>query len=189
MHAIKVGSSADRSFLFPGKLPVAYAYYADVGRLLSYLPRICLVRAHGLDRFRLLYNSTELGIYHIQIFADVQAVLEEGRVLHIRPLNGVPPVRAQADVHSATAQGYFYSRSVFHDEGEQTRIEYHLQLQADLPVPTALRLVPVAMMARVATSITHKHIHDISEGFIERSIDAFPYWLAEIENHNPHRSE
>jgi hypothetical protein len=189
MHTIKVGGSVDRSFLFPGKLPTAYAYYADVGRLLSYLPRICLVRAYGPDRFRLLYSSTELGIYHIHIFADVQTTLEEGRVLHIRPLNGVPPVRAWADVHSSTSQGYFESRSVFHDEGERTRIDYHLQLQADLPAPTALRFVPGAMLAGIAKGITHKRIHEISEGFIGRSTDAFPYWLAEIENNRPGHPE
>ena len=182
MDTIKVGGSADCSFLFPGKLPVAYAYYADVGRLFSYLPHICLVQAYGPDRFQLLYSSTELGIYHIRIFVDVQATLEEGRVVQIRPLNGVASVQAWADFHSATAQGYFASRSVFHDEGDKTRIEYHLELHADLPTPKALRFVPGAMVTRITRSITNQHIREISDGFIERSTDAFPHWLAEIED-------
>lgn len=184
MRVIKVAGSAHRSFIFPSRLPVAYAYFADVGRLLSYLPYICLVRAYGPDRFRLLYSSTELGVYQIRIFADVQTTLEqEGWILRIRPLNGIPPIQAQADIHSTTTHGYFTSQSVFHDEGDQTRIEYHLQLQAALPTPTALRFMPGAVVDRIAKGITQKHIREIAEGFIERSTDAFPHWLAEIENH------
>ena len=180
---IKVAGSARRSFVFPGELPLAYAYYADVGRLLSYLPHICLVRAYGPDRFRLLYSSTELGLYQIRIFADVQTTLEEGWGVRVCPLEGIPPVKTQAGVHSTSTLGYFSSQSVFHDEGDQTRIEYNLQLRGDLPTPRGLRLMPGMVVGRIAKRITKMRIHEIADGFVERSSDAFPHWLAEMHNH------
>lgn len=181
---IKVSGSARCAFTFPAELPVAYAYYADVGRVLSYLPRICLVRAYGPDRFRLVYRSTELGVYHVRIFADVQTRLEDGRVLHIAPLNGSTPPLSASAAFTTSAQGYFASRSAFYDQGECTRIEYSLKLWGDLPTPRELRFMPGFMVDRIAARITGMRMDEIVSGFIERSIDAFPDWLAEMQNHS-----
>jgi hypothetical protein len=180
---IKVAGSARRSFIFPGELPLAYAYYADVGRLLSYLPHICLVRAYGPDRFRLLYSSIELGLYHVRLFADVQTILEEGWVVRVRPLEDFPPVEAEVGIHATSAQGYFSSQSVFHNEGDHTRIEYSLQLHGALPTPQGLRLMPGMVVGRVAQRIIQMRIREIVDGFVERTSDAFPHWLAEMHNH------
>ena len=180
---IRVAGSVHRSFVFPAERPLAYAYYADIGRVLSYLPHICLARTYGPDRLRLLYHSTELGIYRIRIFADVQTLLEDGCVLHVRPLDKLPPVEPQSGAHSATAQGYFTSQSTFQDMGNQTRIEYNLRLQADLPTPLGLRVMPGLVVGGIARSITNMRIREIVEGFVDRSIDAFPHWLDELRNH------
>jgi hypothetical protein len=177
---IKVAGSTRRSFPFPASLPITYAYYGDVGRLLSYLPHICLVRAYGPDRFRLLYSSTEMGAYHVRIFADVQTRLDEEWVLRVHPLDGIQPVKAHAGIHTTTAHGFFSSESFFEDRGGQTRIEYGLQLQARLPSPLGLRFMPRIVMDRIAQSITNLRIREIVQGFIEHSIAAFPHWLDEI---------
>ena len=181
---IKVSGSARRAFTFPAELPVAYAYYADVGRVLSYLPRICLVRAYGPDRYRLVYRSTELGVYHVRIFADVQSRLEEGWVLRIAPLNSSTPPLCGADACTMSTQGFFASRSAFYDQGERTRIEYALKLWGDLPTPRELRFMPGFMVDRIAATITRMRMDEIVSRFIERSIDAFPDWLAEMQNHS-----
>jgi hypothetical protein len=178
---IKIAGSALRSFTFAGELPVAYAYYADVGRLLSYLPHICLVRSYGPDRFRLLYSTTELGTYHVRIFADVETTLETRWVVRVRPMEGIPPVKAEATLGSATTQGYFSSQSIFSDNSAETQIKYALQLKADLPTPLGLRLMPGIMVDRIARSITNMRIREIADGFVERTTDAFPHWLAEME--------
>jgi hypothetical protein len=180
---IEVRGSARRSFTFPADLPIAYAYYGDVARVLNYLPHICLVRAYAPDRFRMIYDTTELGAYHIRIFADVQTTLEEGWVIRVHPLDGIRPAQSKAGISSSTTQGHFYSESVFYDKGEQTQIEYRLQLQARLPTPLGLRLMPNAMVSRIAKSVTNMRIREITDGFVERSVSAFPHWLAEMENH------
>lgn len=180
---IQVTGSAHRSFVFPADLSLTYAYYADVERLLNYLPHISLVRAYAPDRFRLLYRSTEMGIYQVRIFADVQTRLEEGWTLHIEPLDGIPPVEAQKGFHSSLAQGTFRSKSVFRQELNQTRIQYSLQLRADLPTPLGLRVMPAYVIDRLASGITRLRIREVVDGFIERSIDAYPHWAAEMANH------
>jgi hypothetical protein len=186
---IKIAGSVDRSFLFPTNLAMAYAYYSDASRLMNYLPHIYLVREFSGSRFRMLYNTTELGLYHIRIFWDVETVLQEGHVIRIQPLQGVQPVKPEADVYSCTAQGCFSSQSFFYAGGngeDETRIDYRLQLQAQLPAPLAARLMPGPVLNQIANSIMHGRIREIADGFIERSIDAFPHWLAELEQPRLH---
>lgn len=184
---IEVAGSTHRSFTFPAELPIAFAYYGDLGRVLNYLPHIFLVQAFKYDQFRMLYRSTELGMYHIRIFCDLQAQLDEKeRVLRMRPLNIPSSVQASAGVKSATTHGAFSSTSTFHAAGHETLIEYSLELRADLPTPLGLRFVPGSVVNRIAHNITRWRIREIAEGFIERSIDAFPYWTAEMkQKHSP----
>jgi hypothetical protein len=179
---IAVAGAAHRSFVFPAELPTAFAYYSDLERVLTYLPHICVVQAYHYNQFRMLYSTTELGVYHIRIFCDLQARLDEKeRTLSIIPLNGVSPARTTAGAQSATTHGFFSSTSVFYADGAETTIEYSLQLQADLPRPGRLRFMPRSAVNRIAHGITQRRIGEIAAGFIERSIDAFPFWLAEMQ--------
>jgi hypothetical protein len=180
---IRVAGSAHCSFLFPAELPLAYAYYADIGRVLRHLPHICLAQTYGPDHLRLLYKSTELGIYRIRIFADVETILEDGHVLHVMPIDCLPPVQVGCGAQSTTAHGKFTSQSIFYDRGSQTEIEYALRLQADLPKPGGLRLMPRRVVDSVARSITHTRIREIAAGFVTRSVDAFPQWIEEMRGH------
>ena len=179
---IHLDGAVRRSFIFPADRALAYAYYGDVARVLTFLPHICLVRAYGPDRFRLLYVSRELGTYHIHIYADVQTILEDDRIIRIKALEGHQAVPAAATLTSATTHGHFESESVFHDLGDQTRIEYGLQLRGSLPRPKGLRLMPRRMVSQIARGITQMRIREITDGFIERSLSAFPDWLAELGN-------
>jgi hypothetical protein len=179
---IKVAGVTDRSFTFPAELPTAFAYYADLGRVLTYLPHIFLVQVYRYDRFRLLYSTTELGIYHIRIYCDLQARLDEAeRTLYVQPLSIDRSVKATAGAVSTTTQGVFYSRSVFRPANGETLIEYQLRLRADLPTPLGLRLMPGYVVDRIAQNIAERRICEIADGFIQRSIAAFPGWLAEME--------
>jgi len=180
---IRVSGSARRIFTFPADLPIAYAYFSDVGRVLGYLPHIVLVRAFSYDQFRMLYSTIELGVYHIRIYCDLQTTLDANgsKVVRVRPLRGMLPVQAQSGVNFSTAQGSYSSTSVFHDSGDHTKIEYSMTLEAKMQAPLGLRLMPGSVVNGIASNITHARIHEIVNGFIEHSIDAFPHWLAEME--------
>ena len=181
---IKVSGSARRVFTFPADLPTAYAYYSDVGRVLGYLPHIILVRAFSYDQFRMLYNTTELGLYHIRVYCDLQTRLVANgskKTIRIGPLAGVPPVKTESSLNSSTAQGIYTSLSVFHAANDETRVEYSMSLEARLPTPGGLRVMPGTVVDAIATNIAHTRIHEIVDGFVERSIEAFPHWLAELQ--------
>jgi hypothetical protein len=182
---IKVYGSARRTFNFPADLPTAYAYCSDVERILTYLPHIFLVQAYAVDQFRMLYSTLELGVYRIRIFCDLRTTLDvsrDRRAIHISPLTDVTPVVPKASLSASVAQGYYASSSVFHDEGKKTRIDFSMTLQAKLPTPLGLRLMPASIVNGIAGNITNARIHEITNGFIQRSIDAFPYWLEEMQS-------
>jgi hypothetical protein len=42
--------------------------------------------------------------------------------------------------------------------------------------------MPGSVVNGIARSITNLRTHEIVEGFVERSIDAFPHWLEELRN-------
>jgi hypothetical protein len=46
-----------------------------------------------------------------------------------------------------------------------------------------LRFMPGMMVRRIANSITKMRIGEVVEGFVERSVAAFPHWLDEMEGH------
>jgi hypothetical protein len=43
-----------------------------------------------------------------------------------------------------------------------------------------MRFMPGAMVNRIADNITERRVREIIEGFIERSIAAFPHWVDEM---------
>ena len=181
---IRVAGSSHHTFSFPADLPTAFAYYSDVGRILTYLPHIFLVQAYAYDQFRMLYSTVELGVYHIRIFCDLRTTLDvarDRRAIHISPFREAPPVSPKAGLSASVAQGYYSSSSVFHDNGQKTRIDFSMNLQARLPTPLGLRLMPSAVVDGIAGNITNARIHEIASGFIQRSMDAFPYWLEEMQ--------
>lgn len=188
---INVAGNIRRAYLFPADRPTAFNYYRDLGRLLEHLPHIQLVHTYGDNQFRMLYSSLELGAYHVNIYADVQVGLDEQAwVLRVSPLDGLLKASPKAGLNWSTAQGIFASEHIFQQAGEETQIEYALQLRARLPTPAGLRLMPGRTVDYIAESIVKRRMREISNGFIESSIARFPAWLETggirpSENHHP----
>lgn len=177
---ITVLGSTKLSFMFPTDRETAYQYYLDMGRVVQFLPHISMVSANGSHFYRLAYETVELGAYHIRILCDVEAVHDASyELLRFQPVELSPDVPAKAGFNSAVTRGFYRSESYFVSEGEQTRIEYSLQLHADLPTPIALKVVPGSVLNKIAQNITNWRIKEIAGGFIEGSIAYFPQWLHE----------
>lgn len=174
---IKIAGAVKMSFIFPASLPVTYAYYSDLNTILHYLPHISVVNAYADDHFRMLYSSTEFGGYQMDIYCDIRSMLEGGRrMIHIVPEESLPPIEAKAGLNSSMARGYFTSRSFFFDEGAETRVEYEIQLKADLPTPMGMRLIPGRVHNQIAKTVARHRMREVAEGFIDRSAEAFPTW-------------
>ncbi len=171
---IDVAGSTHRAYAFPAGRAAAFAYYADFRNVVSSLSLISLVKAYGGERYRLVYHSTELGLYRVRIFCDVQVRLDrENWVLHVDPWPAPAAAPCESGMTLTQAQGRYSSESIFHDEGDHTRIEYRLGLSARLPVPLGLRLVPGPLLDGAAHGITARRMHDIIEDFILHSVKAF----------------
>jgi hypothetical protein len=171
---IKISGSVRRTFTFPAKLPEALAFYADFDRTLHYLSHISIVRRYAAGQYRLLYETTELGIYHVRIFCDIATQIDqEGRIVRVQPLTDAPQVSLDAGMYALTGQGTFKSESRFEDHGDQTQIEYQLQLDAVLQTPISLRFMPKNFVTDIAQNVTDWRFIETVEGFIERSIDSY----------------
>jgi hypothetical protein len=177
---LHLAGSFQRSFFFPADLQTAFAYYGRFAEILRFLPHISLARAYEADKYRVVYSTTEMGIYQVRLYSDLQTLIDpEAYVLSILPASlNAPPVKDEVGLHSLTSTGTYSSESIFHSYKDKTRIEFGLRLSAELPVPLALRLIPDSVLRGMANNIAQWRMREIAEGFIERSIRAY---LAETQ--------
>ena len=171
---ITLQGSVQRTYIFPAERQAVFAYYGDLSRVLVLLDYVSIVESLAERRYRLAYQATELGLYKVRLLCDVQAELDpRDHALRIRPLDGGNPVRPKVGTHSLEAMAYYSSDSLFREMGERTRVEYRLALKAFIPKPFGLNLVPDTLLEQIANNILRRRIHEISDTFIERSIEAF----------------
>jgi hypothetical protein len=171
---ILINGTSRQTFLFPADVATTSTFYGDFGRILHYLPHIQLVKAYRPDQFRVMYHTLELNVYRVRILCDLQVRYNETtQTLHVTPLFDKPPVRSEVTVNSLSAQGYFTSQSVFRAHGEQTSVDYGINLEARLPKPFGLMLMPDRVTQQIAQNITEWRVHEISGGFIKRSIQEY----------------
>ncbi|MCP4427887.1 MAG: hypothetical protein GY803_25670 [Chloroflexi bacterium] len=179
---IKIDSAVRFSFMFPADRAAAFAYYSDMRRLTQHLKYIDLVDSEPDDEeneFRLYYNTTELGSYHIHVYCDVRMDTNcDQHAICLEPIESLPAVKTKVTISSTTARGFYSSEAKFFTAGEQTRVEYMLSMKARPPRPKGMRFMPGRMVDRIAQNITNHRVKEIAEAFIASSIDAFPEWLA-----------
>ena len=72
-----------------------------------------------------------------------------------------------------TCQGHYDSESAFSAAGQQTQIEYRLNLRANVPMPVTLRLIPSALISGAAHNILHLRTAEIIGSFIDQSRRAY----------------
>lgn len=171
---IRLAGTAKRSFLFPSDIHTAMKFYADMGDLFKYLPHITLIETYAKTQFRVLYSSTELSIYRIQLYCDLEVTFnEENDIIEVGMLKGKKPIKPKAGMHSSRGIANFKSTSQFISEGDRTRIYYHLNLHGELPTPRAFSLVPDSITDHIAESIAKRRIFEIADGFISGSLYDF----------------
>ena len=177
---ITISGAAKLTFTLPTDIDTAFAYFADLRRVIGFLPRIQFVEAFDDNFLRLCYANRELNAYDIRIYCDAVTHIDYANyAIRIAPQEGPKPIKPKAGLQSASTMGVYQSVSYFFAEGEQTRLEYHIELAADLPKPWALTMVPDTFMNSIAGNISRHRIHEIADGFIERSLADLPGWIEE----------
>jgi hypothetical protein len=171
---IRLAGTAKRSFLFPGTIQEAMGHYALMEDLFKYLPNITLTKAYSKTQFRVLFHSTELGIYKILLYCDLEVTIDTvNNMITVGILNGKKPIKPKAGMHSSLGMAQFVSKSQFVPDGNYTRIYYHLDIKGKLPKPLAFSLVPDNITNYIAESIANRRIFEIADGFIIGSLADF----------------
>ena len=121
---IHIAVAAQRVFTVPAGLARTTSFFRDFGHTLDCLaPHLRLAATYARDQYRMLYSVTEAGVYRVAFYCDIQVQYDESsQILHVVPLEGVPPVAPKATLKSLTGQGYYRSRSAFQSAGLHTRI-------------------------------------------------------------------
>lgn len=176
---IKLQGATTREFDFPADPQTAMRFFSDFQRIALFLPHITVAIVYAPDSLRMHYQSVEMGAYTINLFADVQSVVDfEKGSIHIQQLTGKTPVPSEATLNTTTCYGGFASTAIFFEHADGSFIEYHLELGANLPRPRGLRMMPGRVVNRIAKSISEGRVREIADGFMANALEAFPEWLA-----------
>jgi hypothetical protein len=171
---ITISSTAQRTFTFPADRKTAFEYYANLDNTFGFLPHISLVNGISNGNYRLVFRTNELGIYQVRVYCDLRAEVDrQAWVLRMLPAENVQPARRETSLNLLSGPGYFFSQSVFKDEGGQTSIDYRLDLKASLPIPLGLSMMPEVLLQAIANKITRRRFNETIDGFIERSLAAY----------------
>jgi hypothetical protein len=171
---IPLAGSTHQTFTFPAGIQEAFAYYSCIERTLGFLTYVQLDQQHDADRFRMLYQATEVGLYRVRLYAEVLAEVDPHTwVITLRPVATYPTRPPRAALYGITAWGEFTSRSEFHPHPDGSLVDYFMSLKASLPVPLALRLLPKRALAAAAHQIVQRRIQEIVHGFIKRSVAGY----------------
>ena len=175
MGDIRIDGQVRRTFIFPADIDTAFSYYENVEAIFGWLKHIHKIRSLADGHYRVVYQSVELGIYQVKIYCDLQVEANrQENTLRFLPSQIAPPISPEASLQSMSAQGFYSSQSTFHAEGEQTRIDYHLKLNAALPVPLSARLlIPSTVRDLIAQSVMYHRIDEIADGFIQKSVQSY----------------
>lgn len=179
---IQISGSIARAFTFPAIPHTALDYYSDLSRVVQFMPHISLVCSYQANQIRVLYQTEELGSYTINIYSDLEMSIDwAARTLQVYPVN-VPtaePVITETNMRESTGHGLFAIEAAFSPEGEVTRVEYSLRIQAKLQRPLGMRLMPKRVVSRIAQGIADNRTQEIADGFVKHSVHAFPMWQAQ----------
>lgn len=171
---INVSGSTKRSFLFSGNFQEAIEYYSDMGRIFNYLQKVTLTKQYSTSQFRMMFRSTELSIYTIQLYCDLEVRIDKNNaIISVSPINGKKAIKPKSGMHSSSGMANFSSTSRFVPDGKFTRVYYQLSLEGKLPKPLAFSLVPDKITNHIAKNITKQRISEIADGFIIASLADF----------------
>ena len=166
---ISIAVSIRRAFTLPVELAAARRQLRDFRRVLRYLPDIRLVRTHALDQYRILYSATHAGVYRVDLYSDVRAWFDQvDDALCVTPLQGIAPVAPRVTAASLTGQGDYSSRLSLRSAGACTDASYEVQINAALPKPAGLRLVPNAAVRLLLERAVRRRVQEITDAFIRR---------------------
>ncbi len=177
---ITLNGTIQRRFYFPADPLTTLIYFSDLSRVTYLLPHITVVETYSTDKVRIRYQTVELGAYTINIFCDLDSVVDIQKMeIVIGPLGGCEQVAQESTLNATTGYGYYSSTAKLFPEEDGTAIDYHFQFKSELLRPRGLRMMPKRVVDRIAQSISLGRVEEIAEGFMENALEAYSDWRVE----------
>ena len=167
---LNITVSIHRKFKIACSLLGVEAHFRNFERMLEDLPALKVSGVWGPNQYRIGYSSKFAGVYQVDLFSDVQAQFDPAdHVLAVFPLRGLPSVAAQVTRKSLTGQGEYASRLVFHAQKGCTIADYDLTINAGLPKPVHLNLVPDSLARIAVQAVVKSRVETITKLFVVRT--------------------
>lgn len=177
---ITLNGTIQRRFYFPADPLTTLIYFSDLSRVTYLLPHITVVETYSTDKVRIRYQTVELGAYTINIFCDLDSVVDIQKMeIVIGPLGGCEQVAQESTLNATTGYGHYTSTAKLFPEDDGTAIDYHFQFKSELLRPRGLRMMPKRVVDRIAQSISLGRVEEIAEGFMENALEAYSDWRVE----------
>lgn len=177
---ITLNGTIQRKFYFPADPLTTLIYFSDLSRVTHLLPHIVVVEAYAGNKVRIRYQTVELGAYTINIFCDLDSVVDLDKMeITIGPLEDFEQVTQEVTLNSTTGYGHYASTAKLSPEDDGTAIDYYFHFKSELLRPRGLRMMPKRVVDRIAHSISLGRVEEIAEGFMENALDAYYDWYAE----------
>lgn len=168
---LHISVSNHRKFEIACDVATVEKHFSDFERMVEDLPDLKIVRAWGPKQYRIRYKSNTNKVYTVNLISDVQARFDPvSHALLVSPLRGHPSVSAKATLRSLTGQGDYTSRLVFHSKKGGTVVDYDLSIDASIPKPVRLSLVPDSVARILIQAVVKYRVQEIADLFVNRTV-------------------
>lgn len=170
---VQLGGQAVHVFRFAATPDLAYEYFCDVPAVFSLLPDALDIKPYGTDRYRLVVGATDGHGHTMAGIFDLLAIHESGQAIRVVPDNSGPPITMPGLVFS----GSLAAEAVFYPDHSGTTIEYSVDIEMDIPIPSMLRLMPHHILQGLGEKgMEYKMSHMIT-GFTRSITRDFHAWI------------
>ncbi|NNJ12178.1 DUF1997 domain-containing protein [Chloroflexales bacterium ZM16-3] len=172
-HYVQLGGQAVHVFRFASTTDLAYQYFCDVPAVFSLLPDAMHVHPYADDRYRLVIGATDGHGHNMAGIFDLLAIHEPGQAIRIVPDDKGPPIKMPGLVFS----GALAAEAVFQPEDAGTTVEYTVNIEMDIPIPSVLRLMPRHILENLGERGMEYKMSQMITGFTRNITTDFHTWV------------
>lgn len=171
---IDLGGQAVHVFRFPTEPDLAYEYFCDVAAVFRLLPDTLDVWSYAPNRYRLIVGATDGHGHAMSAIFDLQALHEPGRSIRMLPADDGPPVNMPGIVFSGTLA----AEAIFYAETHGSSVEYTVEIDMSIPVPSMLRLMPQHFLQSLGEKAMEFKMAQMISGFARDITADFHAWIS-----------
>lgn len=170
---VQLGGQAVHVFRFAATPDLAYEYFCDIPAVFSLLPDTLDIQPYDDDRYRLTVGASDGHGHTMAAIFDLLAIHEPGQAIRVVPDAYGPPVALTGLVFS----GALAAEAVFYPERNGTAVEYTVDIEMDIPVPSMLRLMPQSFLQSLGERSMEYKMTQMITGFTRNITADFHAWL------------